>query len=458
MHPIVALMRPGTQLLSLGQHLHTLVADGLSHDASPGAATESADASAAPSVGAQDASQHTPTDTKTVRALALWREVDQVVVSPTLDEASNVRVLQLLQGRGRSKLLDLRPATVLTVEWFERLAAEWRVPAAAVPRLALVLDFERWALWESTIVRALRRVADHGVQVRVFYAEQVHQLDTWFVDGKAEPNLSGVLGWVRYEWPTLRADGRSPAVAPPRLERPWLVSDSCEESWAIVLRRTAMLVEDHATVDQVPWLRLEFSDIARTFGGPSSSTEALHHLSAALYWLGDAPSQLKCRVLRAQAAVKADREGATGVPREDVADALRRLDEAALIALNIHDPLEAVHALIDGGRYALRWGLYARAERRIRRALELATDEHPAELRADVRHLLARVLLEHGKVDEAAMNYAKAALWLRADLNGRAADDDRDLLAAISARLASPPDLRDSTIGLLRLGPDPRRM
>jgi hypothetical protein len=434
--PMSGLVRREDRRLSLGERLHTLRARGATDAPSPAGTDSGASVHAVANESAPIALTSKDvgiSDDISAMVTPLWPEVDLIAVPPVFDEANDARILHLLQIRPKSKLLDLRRAEgkSLSVAWFERLAAGWHAPGAAVPRLGIVLDLERWALWETVILRVLRPVADHGVEVRVFYAQQVHQLRAWFVGGEVRHNLDGVLSWIRDEWPALRASGVSPAIGPPRAAPLGRTGAGCEEPWALVLRRIARLVDDHANVEHVPHVRLELARIAQTFSEPAGTAEALHHLSAALYWLGDAPSQLKCRVLRAQAAAK--------VERDEVADALRRLDQATVIALNIHDPHEAMLALVDGGRYALRWKMYARAERRLRRALEIATPEHSAELRADVQHLLARVLFEQDRVDEAALRYAKTALSPRTDTTGPAADGDRVLLAEISGRPATNP-------------------
>jgi hypothetical protein len=330
----MGLVQCGDRPRSLGEHLHTLVMDvaiDVPSDTSPSGEADEHTRAGAPILPvprcAGMAANAGPT------ATPLWPGVDLVAVPPAFDEVSTTWVLRFLQIRRKSKLLDLRPAEgqALSVAWFEQLAAAWRSPAAAVPRLGIVLDLERWALWEATIVRALRPISDHGVEVRVFYAQQMPHLRAWFANGQIEYDLAAVLAWLRHEWPSLRASGVLPAVAPPRGARLWTTSDDCEEPWALVLRRIALLVQDQAGVDQVPGMRFELAEIARTFGGPFGTSEALHHLSMPLYWLGDAPSLMKCRVLRAQAAAKVDRDRVTGAPQADSGDVLRRLDEVGLI-------------------------------------------------------------------------------------------------------------------------------
>jgi tetratricopeptide (TPR) repeat protein len=352
----------------------------------------------------------------------LWPEVDLIVVPTKREAHGDDRVLQLLAETPRSKMLDFQSVDVLDLVWFDRLVRDWPAPSGWVCRLAIVLDYERWAIWSIAIQRKLLRLTNRGVEVDIFYAQQAHRLHRWFTHGEVIHHLPAVLGWLRHDW---QRPSHSTAVAG-RPARPALDGLGTDESWAIVLRRTAALIDTHADIGDVPGLRIELATMARAFGSLAGNTEALSHLSSALYWLGDIPSRTKARVLRSIAMIKLD--------QGETAEAIARLDTAVIVAMKVQDPTEAVLALSEIGRQAIRSGHYEGAELRLRKALTLMTNDQTAELRATVHHLLAKALLGQGKNRGETVQHATAALVLRGTERSSTSDDDRALLADIEGR------------------------
>ena len=365
------------------------------------------------------------------RSMRIFDGVDLVVVAPDGDVAHDAEVFDLLQAGRRSKMLDLRPARELSVDWFKRLSSSWRTTSDAdLRQLAVVLDYERWALWAPTIAHALRPLDERGVQVEVFYTQQSHRLGDWFSTGKIHHNHHAVLVWLREDWPKARARGER-AASPPTGDDQEGVAERDLESWAIVLRRTAALVERLGTVEEARDLRLELAGIAQTFGGPAGEREALHHLLVALNELSNPPSRATCQVLRWMAALH--------LSRKEPAEAFRHLDRAVEIATTLNENGEAVLALFGYAHAAMEWRLHARAAKRLRLAIAVGPEHVDKELRANMHYLLARAMLEQGQAGPEALRLAQEALFARSDMNGESADQDRALLMKISARMAGSP-------------------
>jgi len=353
-------------------------------------------------------------------------EVECIEVPRDFGDPLYAAVFQRLQLGPRSKVLDLRAAHKLKLDLFGRLASAWRAPPGTVPKLAVVLGYESWAVLHPVAARWLRPLVDQGVRVELFYPQQVDRLAIWFACERVYHNVPAIVAWLRTEW---RGAATVPLLATASAKAP---ADKAIAVWPAVLRATAKLVETHAAVEQVPELLLELSALARSFGAAESSDEAIRHVHAALHWIGDAPSAAKCRALRALALLRA--------ARGEADDALQSLDTAVTIATVIGDRVEGASALGEIGLHAMRARQVARAERRFRRAVALLTDEDPPYLRAMLHHQLARALHEQGKDGDEAAQHASAALALRWDPGSRLASDDRALLAAIEAgRPASDP-------------------
>lgn len=415
--PFRGLFRPRGQSATLGERLHILVSD-----------TEPCDEATEVIVAnKRERGLRSSRSAGEPSAILIFPDVDLVAVAPRGDAEHDARVFELLHGGRRSKLLDLRPALELALPWFEQLASAWRASRRGTPRrLAIVLDYERWALWDAAILRALAPLSARGVEVGVFYAQQAHQLRRWFEHGEVSHNVNAVRAWLRYDWPSSLGRGERPAALPPA-SRDW--SPQVEEGWAEVLRRTDALLVVCAPIAELPVLRLELAQIAAGFGEPAGSREALYHLSRAMDALGDAPSQVKYNVLCAMARAHLE--------RDEPADALAQFARAVEVAIALHHVSDAVLALLDSARIAVRWRQHREAESKLRRALSLG--HIPQDLRATLLHLLARAMLDQGKVGAETLQVAEEALRSRSSAMSEAANQDRMLMVSISARMHDAP-------------------
>lgn len=333
-------------------------------------------------------------------------EVEVVEVEPDFSEPLYATVFELLQLGPRSKLFDLRAARVIPPALFERLASAWRVRRDTVPRLGIVLDYERWTVLRNVAARRLQPLVDHGIAVETFYPQQLDTLPRWFAGGDVRhDHLGDVIYWLRTQW------------------QPGPI-------WPTVLSRTASLAQAFARVDEVPDMLLDLAAIARSFGGTEGSEQAAKHARAALLWVGAQPSRARCRALRTLAAAMLAR----GQPKA----ALALLNTAIKAAAVLQDPIEEASALAEVGIHELQCGHHARSETRFRAALALLSDDGPAYLRATLHHVLALVLLEQHKDAEQAEHHANIALGLRWDRGSQLASEDIALIARIRAhRLSS---------------------
>lgn len=332
--------------------------------------------------------------------------VEVIEVDPEFSEQLCAMVFERLQLGPRSKLLDLRAARVIPPVLFERLASAWQAPRGTVSRLGVLLDYERWIVLRNVAARRLRPLADRGVAVEFFYPQQIDSLPEWFADGcVCHHRLADVIAWLRTEW-------RSGPI------------------WPTVLRVTANLIQTSAEIAAVPDMLLELAAVARSFPSPEGAEHAALHARAALSWIGDEPSAILCRALRAVAAAI--------MPLGQTAAALALLQTAITTAAVLRDPIEEASALADTGFHALRRGHAARAEAQFRAALALLSSADPAYLRATLHHDLALALHLQRKDTDEAEHQATTALGLRWDQGSQRACEDRALLTLICARRASP--------------------
>jgi len=125
-----------------------------------------------------------------------------VRVAPEFSPRAYARTFAALQLSPSAKVLDLTPARLLSADVFERLASAWTAPPDAVPRLGIVLSFERWVMLRETALAALQPLAARGVKVEVFYDEQAWgvRLDTWFSHGEVVHNVSAVVATLNLRW------------------------------------------------------------------------------------------------------------------------------------------------------------------------------------------------------------------------------------------------------------------
>lgn len=329
-------------------------------------------------------------------------DVEVVEVDPEFSEQLYATVFERLQLGPRSKLLDLRAARVIPPALFECLASAWQAPRGTVPRLGVLLDYERWIVLRNVAARRLQPLIDHGVAVEMFYAQQVDTLPGWFAGGDVRhDHLGDVIDWLRTQW------------------RPGPI-------WSIVLSRTASLVQTFASVDVVPDMFLDLAAIACSFGSTEGAELAAKHAQMALLWVGAQPSRTRCRALRTLASAM--------LTRGQTEAALALLNTATQTATALQDPIEEASALAEIGFHAIRCGQHARAEARFRAALALLGKDGPAYLRATLHHALAVALVEQCKDAEQAEHHATAALGLRWDRQSQLATEDIALIARIGVQ------------------------
>jgi len=344
---------------------------------------------------------HSPSLVARLRAVG----VDVVEVEPSLGEHLDAAVLARLQLGPQPKLLDLRDVRVVKVALFERFASAWQAPHGAVTRLGLLLDYERYIILRNVAVRRLQPIIDLGVSVGIFYAQQEDGLPGWFAGGEvSHDRLDDVIHWLRTQW------------------RPSAI-------WPSVLSRTASLIQESGEIEAVPERLLELAAMARSFAGNEGAAQSAKYARAALGWIGDQPSRVRCWALRATAtATLALGETETG---------LTLLETAIQTATVLRDPIEEASALSELGGHLLKHGYHARAENRFRAALALLSNEDPAHLQATLHHDLALALLEQCKDDDEAEFHVTVALNLRGDSRSQLASEDIALIARIRAQRAS---------------------
>jgi hypothetical protein len=103
-----------------------------------------------------------------------------------------------------SKLLALTRARVVWPDLFQCLAAAWTAPPRTVPRLGIVLPFERWVMLRDAALASLRPLAPRGVLVEVLYQEQAAgpQIAAWFSRGLLVHKIPTADGKARCPSPT----------------------------------------------------------------------------------------------------------------------------------------------------------------------------------------------------------------------------------------------------------------
>jgi len=91
-----------------------------------------------------------------------------VRVAPEFSPRDYADTFAALQSPTSSKVLDLVPARLLCADIFERLSGAWTATSDVVPRLGIVLSFERWVMLRDIALAALqplmrsRRPSAHG--------------------------------------------------------------------------------------------------------------------------------------------------------------------------------------------------------------------------------------------------------------------------------------------------------
>ena len=321
---------------------------------------------------------------------------ETVRVDPEFSAEHYALTFAALQRGTSPKLLDLVPARMLCAEVFAELAGAWSASRDTVPRLGILVSFERWVMLRETALAALQPLIARGIRIEVFYAEQASggHLGEWFTCGRVVHDVAAVIA-------TLAERGQP------------------GPSWQIVLDTLSRLARFHTSAVERPALLIDIAELALSCGG---AEQAAMLAREALYDLPEKARAMQSKALCELSAALMDLgETAAGVSV---------LDEAIAMAAAITDPAIGASALCESGRNALHHGDYPGAERRFRGAVALLSraDRRP-HLRALVHHRLAIALMHQGKED--AEHHAWIALALRPDPQGSPAEADRNLLSKL---------------------------
>ncbi|TMQ03563.1 MAG: hypothetical protein E6J90_22335 [Deltaproteobacteria bacterium] len=304
-------------------------------------------------------------------------------------------VIAQLQTPPMAKLLDLTHVQTMDVEMFANLAAAWTAPATAMPRLGILVSFERWATLRDAALVALQPLAGRGIRVQIFYEQQAWggQLDAWFRHGQIVHNLPAAIAKLGRRW-----------EPPP--------------SWPAVIDELARLVRAYSRASEIPALLTEIAEVALSCGGDDRAAMLVHE---ALFYLHEEPSATTSKALRVL--------GATHIAQGRTETAIKLLDRAIAMAAEAQAPAIEASALCQNGLLSLNHGDYVSAEQRFRRAIDLLAPS--PDLLAVAHHHLAIALMFLGSRE--AEHHAQTALALRGDPDSHLAEADRMLLARLRA-------------------------
>ena len=319
-----------------------------------------------------------------------------VRVAPEFSPRSYARTFAALQSEPSAKLLDLTPARLFSADLFDQLAGAWTASGDSVPRLGIVVSFERWVMLRETAVAALLPLADRGVRVEVFYEEQAWggKINAWFLHGQLVHNVAPAIATLAMRW--------QPSAI-----------------WPMVIDTLARLVRAHTGTADMPALLTEVAGLALSCGGAEQAETLARE---ALYYLPEVPSRTRSKALRELGAALMGR-GLTEI-------GLATLDQAIVMAAAAHDAATGASALCQSGMFALNHGDDASAERRFREAIGLLSPPiRRPQLLALAHHSLAIALMHQGKGD--AEHHAQTALALRPDPHSHLAEQDRLLLSTL---------------------------
>jgi tetratricopeptide (TPR) repeat protein len=317
-------------------------------------------------------------------------------VTPQFGPRDYPTTFAALQEPSAGKLLDLVPVRLLCADIFEDLAAAWTAGPDAVPRLGILLSFERWVMLRPIVANALEPLAARGVRVEVFYAEQAAAgyLGGWFAHGQVVHNVPGAIATLAAHWHP-------------------------SESWPLVINTLCRLARAHTSAPELPGLLTQLAALALSCGG---AVEAATLAREALYYLPETPSATRCQALREL--------GTALICQEQTSAGLALLDQAFTMAAQVKAPDVGASALCHSGLCSLNHGDYAGAERRFRHAIALLSNAvRRPHLLALAHHSLAVALMRQGSPE--AEHHARTALALRPDPDSHLAEEDRLLLAKL---------------------------
>jgi tetratricopeptide (TPR) repeat protein len=343
-------------------------------------------------------------------------------VVPAFGPRDYAAIFAALQEPTGSKLLDLVPARLLCADLFEDLARAWSAGCETVPRLGILVSFERWMLRDVALVQ-LHPLAARGVRVDVLYAEQAAAgyLDAWFAHGQVVHNVPAAIATLAAHWQP-------------------------SEGWPLVVDTLCRLARSHTGAAELPVLVTQLAALALSCGDAERAATLARE---ALYYLPETPSATRCQALREL--------GTAVICQGQTAVGLAFLDQASALAAQAKAPDIGASALCHSGLCALNHGDYRGAERRFRDAIELLANGRRRHLLALAHHSLAVALLHQGH--PAAEQHARTALALRTDPDSHLAEQDRMLLAKVPKRLgdgaetARPDDAAASERGLAPIPP-----
>jgi tetratricopeptide (TPR) repeat protein len=331
---------------------------------------------------------HTNTGVATKRKEVVWI----IPVEPDFRPRDYAKTFAALQLPRSAKLLDLTPARLISADLFDRLAGAWTAPPGTVPRLGILLSFERWVMLREAAVAALQPLASRGVEVEIFYSEQASRLEAWFSRGQVVHNVPAVIETLTVRW--------QPSAI-----------------WPIVLDTLDQLARAHTCSAELPALLTEIAGLALLCGGAEQAATLARE---ALYYLSERPSTMRSQALREL--------GTALIGQGRTAAGLAYLDQAIAMAAAAKDPVVGASALCQRALYALNHGDYPNAERRFRGAITLLSPHgQPSHLLALAHHNLAVALMLQG--NEEAEHHAATALALRS--NSHLAEEDRSLLSRL---------------------------
>lgn len=345
-----------------------------------------------------------PSDTEAVRApSAPTRKPRFATVRVARDFGPGAYALTFakLQRQVCGTLLDLVPARLLCADVFASLAHAWTAPPDVIPRVAIVMSFERWVLLRDAALAALQPLNERGIGVEVFYAEQAGYLDSWFTYGQVVHNVPPVIATLAACW--------QPAP-----------------SWPTVIDALARLVRAYTAAAELPVLLTDVAALALSCGG---ADQAAMLAREALYYSSEVPSSTRSKALREL--------GAAMLAQGHTVAGLNLLDQAIEMAVTAQSPAIGATALCQSGLFALNHGDYPDAERRFRSAIVLLSPPpRRVHVLALAHHHLGIALLFQNKRNEAAY-HARAALALRSDPDSYLAEQDRTLLRLCGIRAES---------------------
>ena len=318
---------------------------------------------------------------------------------PTFGPRDYGATFAALQEPAGTKLLDLVPARLLCADLFEDLACAWSAGRETVPRLGILVSFERWVMLRDVALVQLHPLAARGVRVEVLYAEQASAgyLDTWFAHGQIVHNVPGAIATLAAHWHP-------------------------SEGWPLVVDTLCRLTRAHTSAAELPVLVTQLAALALSCG---DAVRAATLAREALYYLPETPSATRCQALREL--------GTALICQGQTAAGLALLDQAFEMAAQAKVPDIGASALCHSGLCALNHGDYRGAERRFRDAIELLANGRRRHLLALAHHSLAVALLHQGQ--PAAEHHARTALALRADPDSHLAEQDRMLLTKLREQL-----------------------